>query len=83
MRVDETAVEVDRLLVVFGSIRKLTEDKVELGTVVVDIWVVLVVSNCELKIIRCRFLVSCVLLAKVISQRNKEARRKRDRESHT
>jgi len=40
MRVDEIAIQVNRLLVVLGGLSKLPLDKVELGTVVVDIRIV-------------------------------------------
>lgn len=58
MRVDERPIEVDRLLVVLGGLGKLTQNEVELGAVVVDVGVILVVSNGKLKIICCSILVS-------------------------
>lgn len=48
---DEGAVEVNGLLVVLGGFGELAEDEVKLGTVVVDIGVVLVVVDGELEVI--------------------------------
>lgn len=48
---DERAVEVNGLLVVLGGFGELAEDEVKLGTVVVDIGVVLVVVDGELEVI--------------------------------
>lgn len=56
--VDKGTVEVNRLLVVLGSFRELSEDKMELGTVVVDVGVILVVSDGELEVIGSSILVS-------------------------
>jgi hypothetical protein len=64
VRVDERAIEVDRLLVVLGGLGKLGQDEVQLGTVVVDIGVVLVVVNGKLKVIGGGILVSCGVLVK-------------------
>jgi hypothetical protein len=58
VRVYERAVEVNRLLVVLGGLGKLGEDEVQLGTVVVDIGVVLVVGNGKLEVIGGGILVS-------------------------
>lgn len=63
VRVDEAAIEVDRLLVVLRGIGELAQDEVELGTVIVDIGIVLVMSNGKLEVIRCSVLVSCALSA--------------------
>lgn len=49
--VNERPVEIDRLLVVLGGLGKLGQDEVQLGTVVVDIGVVLVVSNGKLEVV--------------------------------
>lgn len=65
VRVDEGAVEVNRLLVVLGSFSELPEDEVELGPVVVDIRVVLVLGDGEFEVIRGGVLVSCMKLAGV------------------
>lgn len=56
--VDESTVDVNRLLVVLGSFCKLSEDEVELSTVVVDVGVILVVGNGELEVISGGILVS-------------------------
>ena len=58
MRVDERAVEVNRLLVVLSGLGKLGEDEVQLGAVVVDIGVVLVVGNGKLEVIGGGILIS-------------------------
>lgn len=58
MGVDECTVKVNRLLVVLGGFRELSEDEVELSTVVVDVGVILVVGNGELKVISGGILVS-------------------------
>lgn len=58
MGVDERPVEVDGLLVVLGGLGKLSKDEVELGAVVIDIGVILVVSNGELKVIGSSIFVS-------------------------
>ena len=58
MRVDEGTVKVDGFLIVLGSFGKFTEDEVKLGAVVVDVSVVLVVGDGELKVIRSGILVS-------------------------
>lgn len=42
MREDEVGVEIDGFLVVFGGLAEFRLDEVKLGTVVVDVWVVLV-----------------------------------------
>lgn len=62
VRVDEGAVEVDRLLVVLGRFGVLPEDEVQLGPVVVDIRVVFVLSDGQFKVIRSGILVSYILL---------------------
>lgn len=56
--VDKGTVEVNRLLVVLGGFRKLPKDEVELSTVVVDVGVILVVSDGELEVIGSSILVS-------------------------
>lgn len=56
--VDECTVKVNRLLVVLGGFCKLPENEVELSTVVVDVGVILVVGNGELKVISGGILVS-------------------------
>jgi len=53
VREDEVLVELDRLLVVFGRFGEFAEDEVELGAVVVDIWVVFVLLRRLLKVIGC------------------------------
>lgn len=58
MGVDKGTVEVNRLLVVLGGFRKLPKDEVELSTVVVDVGVILVVSDSEFEVIRRGVLVS-------------------------
>lgn len=58
VREDEIAVQFDRLLIVLGSIGKLPEDEVKLGTVVVDIGVILVVGDGEFEVIRRSVLVT-------------------------
>lgn len=58
VRVDERPVEVNGLLVVLGGLGELSQDEVELGAVVIDIGVILVVSNCELEVIGGSVLVS-------------------------
>ncbi len=58
VREDECPVKVDRLLIILGSFSEFTEDEVELGTVVVDVRVVLVVSNSKLEVV-----LGCVLVA--------------------
>jgi hypothetical protein len=58
MRVNEAAVEIDRLLVVLGCFSKLTEDEVELSPVVVDVRIILVVSDGKFKVILGGVLVS-------------------------
>lgn len=65
VRVDEGAVEVNRLLVVLGGFGELPEDEVELGPVVVDVRIVLVLGDGEFEVIRGGVLVSCMLLAGV------------------
>jgi len=45
MREDKAAVEVDRLLIVLGGFGEFSKNEVELGAVVVDIGVVLVVGD--------------------------------------
>lgn len=62
VRVDKGAVEVDRLLVVLGRFGVLPEDEVQLGPVVVDIRVVLVLIDGQFKVIRSGILVSYILL---------------------
>jgi len=57
---NEGSVQVDGLLVVLGSLGKLTQDEVELGTVVVNIGVVLVVVDGKLEVVGGGILVSCV-----------------------
>jgi hypothetical protein len=63
---DEGAVEVDRLLVVLGGLGELTQDEVELGAVVVDVGVILVVGNGKLEVVGGGILVSCSTVRKVI-----------------
>jgi hypothetical protein len=58
VRVDERPVKVDGLLVVLGGLGELTQDEVELGTVVVDVGVILVVGDGELEVISSGILVS-------------------------
>lgn len=58
MRVDECAVEIDRLLVVLGGLGKFPEDEMKLSAVVVDVRVVLVVGDRKLKVILSSFLVA-------------------------
>jgi hypothetical protein len=48
---DERSVQVDRLLVVLRSLGKLAQDEVELGAVVVNIGVILVVVDGDLEVI--------------------------------
>lgn len=45
VRVDEAAVEFDRLLVVLGGVREFSKDEVELSAMVIDVGVILVVGN--------------------------------------
>ena len=45
VRVDEVAVELDRLLVVLGGVREFSKDEVELSAVVVNVGVILVVVD--------------------------------------
>lgn len=56
--VDEGTVKINRLLVVLGGFRKLSEDEVELSTVIVNVGVILVVGNGELEVISGGILVS-------------------------
>ena len=56
--VDESAVEINRLLVVLGGLGKLGQDEVELGAVVVDIGVILVVGDSKLKVVSSSILVA-------------------------
>lgn len=72
VRVDEAAVKINRLLVVLGRLCKLSEDEVQLRTVVVDVRVILVVRNRELKVIRSSILVSCSLSEKKLLTNNME-----------
>jgi hypothetical protein len=58
VRVDERTVEVDGLLVILGGLGELTQDEVQLGAVVVDVGVILVVGDGELEVIRSGILVS-------------------------
>jgi hypothetical protein len=58
VRVDERTVEVDGLLVILGGLGELTQDEVQLGAVVVDVGVILVVGDGELEVIRSGVLVS-------------------------
>lgn len=58
MREDEGPVEVDRLLVVLGGLGELSQNEVELGTVVVDVRVILVVGDGELEVVCGSVLVS-------------------------
>lgn len=59
MGVDEGPVEVDGLLVVLGGLGEFTKDEVQLGAVVVDVGIVLVVGNGQLKVIGGSVLVAC------------------------
>ena len=56
---DEGAVQVNRLLVVLSSFSELSKNEVKLGAVVVDIRIVLVLSDGELKVIDSAFLIAC------------------------
>lgn len=58
MREDKGAVEVDRFLIVLGGFREFSKNEVELGTVVVDIGIVLVVGDGEFKVVGCGVLVA-------------------------
>lgn len=58
VRVNERTVEVDGLLVVLGGLSELAQDEVELGAVVIDVGVILVVSDGELEVIRSSILVA-------------------------
>lgn len=73
--VDKGTIEVNRLLVVLGGFRELSEDEVELSTVIVDVRVILVVGNGELEVISGGILVSYKLLERrpkqVISKHTK------------
>lgn len=66
---NEVAVKFDRLLVVLGGVRKLPKNEVKLSAMVVDVGVVLVVSDSELKIVRCGILVPCPVLETKITRR--------------
>ena len=59
---NEAAVKFDRLLVVLGSIRKLPKNEVKLRAMIVNIGIILVVRNREIKIVRRRILVSYTVL---------------------
>lgn len=65
MRENEGAVEVDRLLVVFGGLGKLAQDEVELGAVVVNIGVILVVGDGKLEVVSGSILVSCSIVRRL------------------
>lgn len=69
--IDETAVQINRLLIILGGFGELSEDKVELSPVVVDVGVILVVSNGQFKVILGSILVSCLTLA-AVQEINKE-----------
>lgn len=58
MREDKGAVEVNRLLIVLGGFGEFSKNEVELGTVVIDIRVVLVVGDGELKVVGCSILIA-------------------------
>ena len=77
MRVDKGAVEVDRFLVVLGRFGVLPEDEVQLSPVVVDIRVVLVLSDGQFKVIRSGILVSYILLISRITPVTKKREGKR------
>lgn len=62
VRVDKGTVEIDGLLVILSGLGELTKDEVELGAVVVDIRVVLVVGNGKFEVIGGSILVSCITL---------------------
>lgn len=59
---NEAAVKFDRLLVVLGRVRKLTKNEVKLGAMIVDVGVILIVSNREVKVVGCGFLVPYTVL---------------------
>lgn len=77
VRVDKSAVEVDRFLVVLGRLGVLSEDEVQLSPVVVDIRVVLVLSDGQFKVIRSGILVSYILLISRITPVTKKREGKR------
>lgn len=51
MGIDERPVKVNRLLVILGGFRILTQDEMKLSSVVVNVGVVLVVSDRKLKVV--------------------------------
>jgi hypothetical protein len=67
---DEGSVEVDGLLVVLSGLSKLTQDEVELGTVVVNIGIVLVVVDGKLEVVGGSILVSCESISKLLCEIN-------------
>jgi len=69
VRENEGAVEVDRLLVVLGGLGELAQDEVELGAVVVDIGVILVVGDGKFEVIGSSILVSCSTVRKACGGR--------------
>lgn len=58
MRENKGAVEVDRLLVVLSGLGELAQDEMELGAVVVNIGIILVVSDGKLEVVGSSILVS-------------------------
>lgn len=66
VREDERPVKVDRLLVILGGLGELTQDEVELSTVVVDVGVVLVVGDGELKVVCSSVLVSYAVVSSTV-----------------
>jgi hypothetical protein len=58
VRENEGAVEVDRLLVVFSGLGELAQDEMKLGAVVVDVGIILVMSDGKLKVVGSSILVS-------------------------
>ena len=58
VREDERTVQVNRLLVVLGGLGELAQDEVELSTVVVNVRLVLVVSDSSLEIVGSSILVT-------------------------
>lgn len=58
MRENEGTVKVNRLLVVLGSLGELSQNEVELSAVVVNVRVILIVSDSKFKVIGSRIFVS-------------------------
>jgi hypothetical protein len=62
--VDEVAVQVDGLLVVLGGFGEFLEDEVELRAMIVNVGIVLVLGDCQVKVVLRCFSVACYELAK-------------------